>query len=106
MYGCRLLIFSSYMYTVSLRLRRAGMGRRYRRKGDGRSSSSSSDDDRRERRKAIKKAHRRAAQLGDAEARRVALPEQLQGRAAGVDLAPAGRPRREPRPLDRLIERS
>ena len=43
---------------------------------------------------------------GDAEARRVALPEQLQGRAAGVDLAPAGRPRREPRPLDRLIERS
>ena len=79
---------------------------RHRRKGDSSSSSSSSDDDRRERRKASKKAHRRAAQLGDAEARRVALPEQLQGRAAGVDLAPAGRPRREPRPLDRLIERS
>ena len=40
------------------------------------------------------------------EARRLALPEQLQGRAAGVDLAPAARPRREPRPVDRLIEGS
>ena len=49
---------------------------------------------------------RRDARRADVEARRAALPEQLQGRAAGVDLAPAGRPRRELRPLDRLIERS
>ena len=35
----------------------------------------------------------------------MALPEQLQGRAAGVDLAPAARPRREARPFYRLIER-
>ena len=33
-----------------------------------------------------------------------ALQMQLQGRAAGVDLAFAARPRREPRPIDRLIE--
>ena len=48
---------------------------------------------------------RSAAQRAEVEARRVALPEQLQGRAAGVDLAPAARPRREARPIDRLIER-
>ena len=46
-----------------------------------------------------------AAARAATEARRLALPEQLQGRAAGVDLAPAARPRREPRPMDRLIER-
>jgi hypothetical protein len=48
---------------------------------------------------------RSAAQRAEVEARRVALPEQLQGRAAGVDLAPAARPRREARPFHRLIER-
>ena len=48
---------------------------------------------------------RSAAQRAEAEARRVALPEQLQGRAARVDLAPAARPRREARPVDRLIAR-
>ena len=48
---------------------------------------------------------RRAAGNADGEARRAALPEQLQGRAAGQDLAPATRPRRAPKPIDRLIER-
>lgn len=48
---------------------------------------------------------RSAAQRAEVEARRVALPEQLQGGAAGVDLAPAARPRREARPFHRLIER-
>lgn len=45
-----------------------------------------------------------AAAHAATEARRLALPEQLQGMAAGVDLAPAARSRREPRPIDRLIE--
>ena len=93
------------------------MGRR--RKGGGcRSSSSSAGRDREAERARREQARseqlaeaqarrdaRRAAQLGNAEAQRAALSEQLQGRAAGVDLAPEGRPRREPRPIDRLIER-
>ena len=47
---------------------------------------------------------RRAMGSAEVEARRVALPEQLQGRTAGLDLAPATRPRRPPKPIDRLIE--
>ena len=39
-----------------------------------------------------------AAVLAATEARRLALPEQLQSMAAGVDVAPAARPRREPWP--------
>jgi len=46
---------------------------------------------------------RRAAQLADTEARRAALLDQLQGRAAGLDLAPLDRPRRNPRPIADLL---
>ena len=40
----------------------------------------------------------------DVEAQRAALPEQLQGHLAGQDLAPPTRPRRPPKPRDRLVE--
>ena len=52
--------------------------------------------------RAEREAHR-VVQEGQVEARRVALPEQMQGRAAGLDLAPASRPRRAPKPIDRLV---
>ena len=49
---------------------------------------------------------RRAARAADVEARRMALPQQLQGQAAGQDMARAERPRRAPKPIDRLIVRA
>ena len=69
-----------------------------------RAAQRAEDEARRDARRAEADA-RRAAGRADAEARRAALPEQLQGPAAGQDLAPATRPRRAPKPIDRLIER-
>ena len=45
-----------------------------------------------------------AAARAAAEARRAALPEQLQGRMASQGLAPPTHPRRTPKPIDRLVE--
>ena len=42
---------------------------------------------------------------GAVEGRRTALPEEMQGHAAGLDLAPATRSRRAPKPVERLVER-
>ena len=50
-----------------------------------------------------KRAEAAACRRAAAEARRAALPEQLQGRMAGQDLAPPTRPRRTPKPIDRLV---
>ena len=51
-------------------------------------------------------ARAKRQRAADAEARRIALPQQLQGQAAGQDMAPAERPRRAPKHIDRLIERA
>ena len=54
--------------------------------------------------RAAKRAEAAARRDADVEAQRAALPEQLQGHLAGQDLAPPTRPRRPPKPRDRLVE--
>ena len=48
---------------------------------------------------------RQTTQIVETEVRRAVLPEQLQGRTAGQDLASRTRPRRVRKPIDQLIDR-
>ena len=49
-----------------------------------------------------RRAETAARRTADLEAQLVTLAEQLQGPLSGQDLAPPSRPRRAPKPIDRL----
>ena len=50
----------------------------------------------------LERAETAARRTADLEAQLVTLAEQLQGPLSGQDLAPPSRPRRAPKPIDRL----